>query len=95
MDTSREEFAKRLWTNVKALIKKSEYTQKSLAVAMGYNEQGVQNWISGNRIPDLYYAYTMASLLGTTVDSLLGIEKDENKSKALDLLKQAEALLEK
>ena len=93
MPTDRDNFSKIFWENVKEQIKKSEYTQKTLSVAMGYNEQFIESYIRRKAVPDVYYAYQMASLLGTTIDSLLNIEHDDNKTKALELLRQAETLL--
>ena len=92
---TRQEMTDTFWSNLKNLIKQSDHTQRSLSVMMGHNEQYIESWIRRNALPDVYDAYQLASIFGTTVDSLLGIEKDENKSKALDLLRQAEALLEK
>lgn len=70
------------WTNVKQLLKSSNYTQKSLGVELGGNERTVEQWINRNSIPDANTALKIAELLNTTVEYLVtGKESNIYKDK--------------
>ena len=50
-------------------------TQMNLADAMGVSYQAVSNWERGNSMPDISKLEQLCSVLGITVNDLLGIEE--------------------
>lgn len=60
------------------LIKERNITQKELAQMIGVTEASMSRYVSGDRVPKSEIIANMATALRTTVDYLLGTEKDED-----------------
>lgn len=69
-------FAERL----KQLRNEKGYTQKSLSAELGVSQQAVGKWETGRSSPDPAVLVQLATLLGTSADSLLGIGTEESDS---------------
>ena len=68
MDTNKNNF----WGRVKMLLKAHKMTQKQLADRLEIPVSTLTCWIHHNRIPDTSSAYSIAILLGVTLNYLLG-----------------------
>ena len=61
--------------NIARLRKEAGLTQMGLADAMGISFQAVSNWERGQTMPDISKLPELASILGVTVDGLLGADE--------------------
>jgi transcriptional regulator with XRE-family HTH domain len=52
------------------LIKSKGMTQAELAKKIGVSERAIEHWCCGTRIPNLKYAYYIASALGVNLEDL-------------------------
>jgi transcriptional regulator with XRE-family HTH domain len=57
------------------LRKAKGYTQEQVAEKLGLSTQAISKWETDNSYPDISLLLSIAELLGTTVDELLGREK--------------------
>lgn len=57
-------------------------TQMNLADAMGVSYQAVSNWERGNSLPDISKLEELCTVLGLTLQELLGIEESNTAAKA-------------
>ena len=57
---------------IKELRQKNDMTQMNLADELGVSYQAVSNWERGNSMPDISKLKDLASVLGCTIDELLG-----------------------
>ena len=54
----------------KELMKEKGMTQAELTAKIGVSERAVEHWSCGTRIPNLKYAYYIASALGISLEYL-------------------------
>lgn len=54
-------------------------TQNQLAETVGVKQNTVSQWESGVRKPDISMIITISTILGCTVDELLGIGKEKER----------------
>ena len=67
-------------------------TQMNLADAMGVSYQAVSNWERGNSMPDISKLEQLCSVLGITVNDLLGIQEPApTKAEEMTVAQLAEA----
>jgi len=67
------------WDNIKTLIKRSNTTQRGLALKCGFSSRSIETWIASNQLPDVFQAYTIAQNLGVPLESLVSDEKSDFK----------------
>lgn len=85
------------WDNIKSLIKRSNTTQKGLALKCGFSARAIETWIASNQLPDVFQAYKIAQNLGVSLESLVSDEKSDFKpsiDRIRGLLKEIEKELE-
>ena len=58
---------------LKELRKRSGFSQKSLSVQLGVSQQAVGKWETGRSSPDPDTLARLATLLGTSIDDLMGL----------------------
>lgn len=68
----RERFA----ANLRAFMASRGMSSKELAEAAGMTQAAVSRYVNGRRVPRTASAAALAGALGTTVDSLYGMEID-------------------
>ena len=62
--------------NLRNLRREKEYSQEYLAERLGVTRQTISKWENGTAMPDLKKLTEIAELFGTTMDKLLGTEKE-------------------
>lgn len=68
------------WDNIKTLIKRSNTTQRGLALKCGFSSRSIETWIASNQLPDVFQAYTIAQNLGVSLEFLITGEKPDSTS---------------
>lgn len=80
------EVRNRIASNLRTIAKARGVAQVSIAKACGVSKGAVSNWFKGLNSIDLEYIPTIASMLGVSVDVLLGSEVDADTAALLGLL---------
>lgn len=62
--------------NLRNLRREKEYSQEYLAERLGVTRQTISKWENGTAMPDLKKLTEIAELFDTTMDKLLGTEKE-------------------
>jgi transcriptional regulator with XRE-family HTH domain len=89
------------WGRIKQLLKKKQVTQAEMARACGIPFNTFHGWITKDIYPPLTDAYTIAHVLGVTIDYLVAGKDTAGKKTAAQLenakkaLKHAEETLDK
>ncbi len=65
---------KQLGERIKTAIKKSRFTQKGTAKLLGISENGLSNYITGKRIPDIILIYHFCELCNCSIEWLVSGE---------------------
>lgn len=73
------EFKNDFGSRLASVRKGRDITQQQLAEKINYSDKAVSKWERGESVPDIYTACDICEKLGTSLDSLCGIET-ENKS---------------
>jgi len=69
--------------NLKALRKKSDFTQEEAAERLGVSPQSVSKWERGETFPDITLLPSLANLYKVSVDALIGMDRiNDAKTKA-------------
>lgn len=68
------------WENIKSLIKRSNTTQKGLALKCGFSARAIETWIASNQLPDVFQAYKIAQNLGVPLEFLITGENPDTKA---------------
>ena len=66
-------------TNLKELRKAKGFTQEDVAEFLNISKQSISRWENNVTYPDITILPTIASLFGTTVDSVLGADFNKNR----------------
>jgi len=69
-----------LCENIGKLRRAKGFTQEGLANVLGITFQAVSKWETGGSCPDMATLPKLASILGTSIDALFGIEKEVKKA---------------
>ncbi|HEP1570607.1 TPA: helix-turn-helix transcriptional regulator [Streptococcus suis] len=64
-------------TRLKLLRKQKQLTQQKLADELGVSQGSYANWEKGNREPKLENLVKLAKILDSTIDFLLGVDREE------------------
>ena len=70
--------------NIALFRGKAGLTQAALAERIGVTAQAISKWETGGGYPDVETIPLLADQLGTTTDSLFGIEKNETQEQSFD-----------
>ena len=84
--------AQSFWNRLNEQIKKSNTTQRKLALECGFTERRIESLSTGNRLPDAFEITKIARALNTSVEFLTTGENTSHKvdvSKLKDLLMSA------
>lgn len=65
--------------NLKALREKKDYTQAALALKVGVSQQSVAKWETGKALPRGEMLIKLSTVLGCSIDELLGGTHDINQ----------------
>lgn len=64
-------------TRLKLLRKQEQLTQKELAKQIGIKQNSYSDWETGKNEPSLENLVKLAKILDTTIDFLLGVDREE------------------
>lgn len=71
-------------TRFSILVNESEKNTRELGEAIGASYSLISQWKSGGRKPSIYNVVSIANYFNVSVDWLLGLEDEDNRSKTLD-----------
>ncbi len=74
--------------HIKALRKRYDVTQESLAEALGVTSQAVSKWENEMGYPDIEYIVAIANFFNVTIDELFGHNKAEKERKIQEYCKK-------
>jgi len=80
--------------NIKKFRILSGYTQSELAVLLSVSPQAVSRWENGQAFPDITLLPLLAKYLNVSIDELMGVESQKNKSLEKELYERKRAIIE-
>lgn len=78
---------------IKQLISKTKKSQKDIAFDLGLSQQRFNNYVTGQRDPDLAMLCVLADYFGVSVDYILGREQEKPAPDERDGLTETERRL--
>lgn len=80
--------------NIKRFRIASGYTQSELAILLSVSPQAVSRWENGQAFPDITFLPLLAKYLNVSIDEMMGLEAQKNKSLEKELYARKRAIIE-
>lgn len=83
-----------LYKDYKKLRTKNNYTQETLATAIGVTPQAISRWEAEGGYPDIELLPLIADFFSVSTDELLGYKISEREKRLIDIKKEMSSLSE-